>query len=365
MRVAVLALGPVDLDTGGRTYLAGILPPLASQPGLEVEVHVANGALEPPEGCRVVRHRVLPGPAGRLFTERRIAASLGRGGCDVLLAPLNYLPRGWHGPSVCVQHNVLSLPSAVGASRDVSRLRRWYRPWALARTLRRATEIAAVSEHLRRLLLADYPSFDESRIRVVPLGADAAWAQRPDRPASGRVLVVSALWDYKRVDLALEAFARLGESLPDATLRVAGPGSRSAAKALEGLAARLGVGGRVELLGHVPRADMAGLYEWADVVLHLSLVESFGLPVLEAMAAGVPVVATRTGGVAEIGGDAPVWLEESATAEETAAALARVLTDEPLRAEVARRGREQASAFTWERSASLLADTLRAARENA
>jgi glycosyltransferase involved in cell wall biosynthesis len=361
MRVAVLALGPVGLDTGGRTYLSEILPALANQPGLVLEAHLSDPGLELPAACRVVRHRVLPGPAGRILAERRVAASLARGGCDVLLAPLNYLPGGWHGPSVCVQHNVLSLPSAVGASRDVSRLRRWYRPRALARTLDRATEIVAVSEHLRRLLLADFPTVDERRIRVIPLGADSGWAQRPDRAPSGRILVVSALWDYKRVDLALEAFARLSESLPDATLRVAGPGSPAATKALEDLAARLGVAERIEFLGNVPRAGMPRLYEWADVFLHLSLIESFSLPVLEAMAAGVPVVATRAGGLAEIGGDAPVWLDEAATAEETAAALRRVLTDEPLRVEAVRHGRAQAAAFTWEHSASLLADTLRAA----
>ena len=106
---------------------------------------------------------------------------------------------------------------------------------------------------------------------------------------------------------------------------------------------------------------MPALYAWADVVLHLSRIESFGLPVLEAMAAGVPVVATRAGGVAEIGADAPIWLDPAATAEETAAAVQLALTDEGLRAESVRRGRERAAGFTWERSAGLLADTLRAA----
>jgi glycosyltransferase involved in cell wall biosynthesis len=365
MRVAVLALGPVGLDTGGRTYLAEILPPLAAQPGIELEAHVSDPGLELPAACRVIRHSILPGPVGRILAERRVARSLSRGECDVLLAPLNYLPHGWRGPSVCVQHNVLALPSVVGASRDVSRLRRLYRPRALARTLRRATQVAVVSGHLRRLLLADFPTLDERRVRVVPLGVDPDWASRPDRQASGRVLVVSALWDYKRVDLAVEAFARLRVSLPEATLRVAGPGSTSATKALEDLAARLGVAERTELLGNVPRAGMPDLYEWADVVLQLSLIESFTLPVLEAMAAGVPVVATRGGAAVEIGGDAPIWLAEAATAEETAAVLGRALSDEAVRVESIRRGRERAAPFTWERSAGLLADTLRAAAGSA
>ncbi len=358
MRVAVLALGPIGRDTGGRTYLNGILPALAAQPGLELEVHISDPDVDF-RGCRVVSHDTPRfGHAGRIAAEGRIARGLD---CDVLLGPLNYLPPRRRGPSVCVQHNLLSLPSAVGLSRDVTRLRRWYRPRALARTLEHATQVAAVSEHLRDLLLEEFPGLDARRIRVAPPGIDLGWARRPAGPAAGRVLCVSALWDYKRVDLAVEAFARLTQSLPDATLRIAGPGSDSAVTALEALATRLGVRDRVELLGAVPHQRMPAVYESSDVLLHLSLLESFGLPVLEAMSAGVPVVATRIGGVAELGGNAPVWLDAAAGSDETAEALQRALTDEGLRAEAVRRGEQRAAQYTWERSAEILADALRIA----
>lgn len=352
----MLALGPVGRDTGGRTYLAGILGPLGAQPGLEVDVHVSDAAFAVPPGCRRVRHQVVRGPVGRIAGERMVARAIE---ADVLLAPLNYLPGSWPGRSVVVQHNILSLPSGAAASADVSQLRRWYRPRALRSTLRRATEVAAVSASLRSRLLADFPDLDPERVRVVPLGVDPDWAARAGDaagPPSGRILVVAAHWDYKRLPLALEAFALAARDLPDARLRVAGPGDATAF----GLAAvRLGIRDRVELLGHVPHERLPKVYGWADALLHLSTIESFGLPVLEAAACGVPVVATRIEAVEETAGDAPFWLEPEADAGETAATLVQAVTDDAARARAVEAGRARAAPLTWDRSAELLAAALR------
>ncbi len=114
-------------------------------------------------------------------------------------------------------------------------------------------------------------------------------------------------------------------------------------------------------LGNVPYERMAELYGTASVVLHLSTIESFPLPVLEAMGAGVPIVATRIEAAVELGGDAPIWLDPSADATQIAAALVVAMTDDALRADKVRRGLERAAGFTWERSAELLAETLREA----
>jgi glycosyltransferase involved in cell wall biosynthesis len=356
MRVAVLALGPVGRDTGGRTYLAGILGPLGREKGLEVDVHVSDAAFTVPSSCRRVRHNVVRGAAGRIAGERIIARGID---ADVLLAPLNYLPESWRGASVVVQHNVLSLPSAAAASADVSRLRRWYRPRALRSTLARATEVAAVSQSLRVRLLADFPTLDPERVRVIPLGVDPEWVARAGdatEPPSGRILVVAAHWDYKRLPLALDAFALAAADLPDARLRVAGPGD---ATSLGRAAVRLGIRDRVEILGHVPHEQLPELFGWADALLHLSTIESFGLPVLEAAACGVPVVATRIDAVEETVGDGPFWLAPDAGADETAAVLVRAVTDGAARATAVAAGRARAAEFTWERSAELLAAALR------
>jgi glycosyltransferase involved in cell wall biosynthesis len=362
VRVAVLALGPVSRDTGGRSYLEGVLGPLGADPELDVAVHASDPAFAVPGTCTVVRHRVPPGTAGRLAAEARVARAASRS-ADLVLAPLNFLPPLVRGPSVVVEHNILSLPSGVGQSRDVSRLRRLYRPRALAHTLRRATAAAVVSEHLRDRLAADFAWLDPGRLHVVPLGVSeeirAVGAAREPRPGT-RILVVSALWDYKRVDLAIQALAHLAPRLPDARLEIAGPGNPRRAR-LEALANGLGIGDRVTFLGNVPTGRMPALYADADVLLHLSEIESFPLPVLEGLAAGLPVVARRLPPLLEVGQDVPLWLDATVYPAAVADALERALTDEELRADAARRGPERAAPFTWERTAGLLADVIRTA----
>src|SRR2546421_4680229 len=112
MRVAVVALGAVSRDTGGRTYLAELLGPLGDNPGLDVEVHVADPEFAVPSSCRAIRHdyAVPPERARRIAAEAWLASRLGR--ADVLLAPFNYLPATWRGPSVVVHHNTFALEAA-------------------------------------------------------------------------------------------------------------------------------------------------------------------------------------------------------------------------------------------------------------
>jgi len=92
-----------------------------------------------------------------------------------------------------------------------------------------------VSRHLRDRLLADFPSLDPARLHVVPLGVGepirAVGAAREVGPGR-RILVVSALWDYKRVDLAIQALAHLARRLPEARLDVAGPGAARSSTAI-------------------------------------------------------------------------------------------------------------------------------------
>jgi glycosyltransferase involved in cell wall biosynthesis len=288
-----------------------------------------------------------------------VARSLAGRGFDVLLAPLNFVPHLWRGRAVVVEHNLLALPSG---SPYVTRRKAWYRIRALRSSLRRSQRVVAVSDVLRDRILAELSDSDPAKFIVIPLGLPTGWSERAAAvEKQNRVLVVAALATYKRIDLAIEAFALAAESLPGAELAIAGPGREERRRRFEALAAERGISDRVRFLGNIPYERMAELYGTASVVLHLSTIESFPLPVLEAMGAGVPIVATRIDAAAEVGGEAPIWLEPSADAAETAAALVRAMTDDDVRAESVRRGRERAAEFTWERSAGLLAETLREA----
>ena len=224
-----------------------------------------------------------------------------------------------------------------------------------ARAARWATRVQADSHATRADVLA-LAGLEEAKVDVVPLGASAA----PDAPAtpeaelrarlelgSGPVLLaVAQKRPYKNLQAAVRAVASLGD---DARLVL--PGAPTPHEAgLRALAAGLGVEDRVRFLGWVEDADLEGLYRSAAAVLVLSRYEGFGLPVLEAMLRGTPVVAADAMSLPEVAGDAALLVDPGDQAA-IDAAVARVAGDPELRAELARRGRERAAQFTWERTA--------------
>jgi alpha-1,3-rhamnosyl/mannosyltransferase len=110
-------------------------------------------------------------------------------------------------------------------------------------------------------------------------------------------------------------------------------------------------GSSLRLLGVVPRRDLVALMGGASVLAYPSLMEGFGLPVLEAMACGTPVVASRIGPIVEIAGDSAVLVDPTDT-EDIAEGLRRVLEDSRLRADLAKAGLARAAQFSWERTAA-------------
>jgi glycosyltransferase involved in cell wall biosynthesis len=112
-----------------------------------------------------------------------------------------------------------------------------------------------------------------------------------------------------------------------------------------------GVADRVLLCGYLPEADKAALFTGADVFAYPSRYEGFGLPVLEAMACGTPVVTTTGGSLPEVAGDAAL-LVEPGDPDALAAALAKLAGDPSARQAAATRGLARAAAFTWDRCAA-------------
>jgi glycosyltransferase involved in cell wall biosynthesis len=163
----------------------------------------------------------------------------------------------------------------------------------------------------------------------------------------------------KNVPLAVEAFGRLGAVAHDCALVVAGGDRRGRADVLDAVQ-RARLTGRVHLLGHVDEDDLPALYSGARALLFPSLYEGFGLPALEAMACGTPVVASRTTGLAEAVGDAGLTVDPR-SADDLAEALARVLTDDALRDQLIAAGHARAAAFTWARTARCTAAVYREA----
>jgi glycosyltransferase involved in cell wall biosynthesis len=232
--------------------------------------------------------------------------------------------------------------------------------WHTRTVLRRGLELAR--RHARLIMCPSRTTMarcreagiETERLRFVPWGvrgrtvdADAATSARAryglDRPY---VLFSGTVEPRKNLRRVIEAFRSLDRS--DVDLVLAGPqGWREDIEtSLESLK------GRARRLGFVPRPDLDALYANAKAVVYPSLQEGFGLPVLEAMAQGAPVVTSAGTATEEVAGDAAV-LVDPLDVDAIAAALGRLLDDGNLAARLGAAGRERAAGFTWGRSAGL------------
>jgi glycosyltransferase involved in cell wall biosynthesis len=119
--------------------------------------------------------------------------------------------------------------------------------------------------------------------------------------------------------------------------------------------ARLGLEGRVRVLGYVPDRDLPGLYRGAAVFVYPSFYEGFGFPVLEAMTCGTPVVTYRATSLPEVAGDAAILLDPPVSPEALASAITRVTRDADLRRWLIERGQARAAGFDWRRTAAATA----------
>jgi glycosyltransferase involved in cell wall biosynthesis len=197
-------------------------------------------------------------------------------------------------------------------------------------------------------------------VRVVPILFEPPRVERR-APGAPSVLTVGRIVPHKRQDLVVRAFALYQRAhVPEATLACVGePLSDGYRDWLSGLAERAGAM-RVELPGVVPDADLRARYGSASAFVTLSEHEGFCVPLLEAFAAEVPVVARPVGGMPEVGGDAVLWAEDDDLGV-VAELIHLAVSDEELRTELISRGRARLEEFAYERTAAKLREAVDAA----
>jgi glycosyltransferase involved in cell wall biosynthesis len=291
--------------------------------------------------------------AGHLWEQAVLPLAARR--ARLILSPANLAPLAAGARNVIVIHDVAALrrPEAYGS------LYVAYQRRLLPALARRARRVVTVSQFARGEIL-ELLGPPPERVEVVPNGVDARFSPDADPgPARARhgltrpyVLTVGTRSARKNLGALGESGRRLGQRGIELVAAGSGRGYlRGGEPKLAGRDPSGADGGATRPLGYVDDDLLPGLYAGALALAVPSLHEGFGLPCLEAMACGVPVVAARRGALPETCGDAAVLVEPDP--EALAEGLLRVVEDSALRERLVTSGRERAAAFTWERTAEL------------
>ncbi len=271
--------------------------------------------------------------------------ALAGGAFDVAHSPHPLLMPVRAAAQVVTIHDLYFLSNPERTSAEI---RRDYASLAAAHA-RRADRIIVVSRfvagEVHRLL--DVP---RDRISVCMNGAPE-WTTAPARAGSdGYILFVGTLEPRKNLSGLLEAYGRLITRHANAPRLVIAGGLAAGADAAIAAAERAPLAGRVEFRGYVPPHETEALFKGAQMFVLPSFDEGFGIPALEAMAAGVPVIASNRGGLPEVVGDAGLLIDPD-DPESLTSAMLMMIGDSSLRANLAVKGLERARLFTWSQTA--------------
>ena len=296
----------------------------------------------------------------------QLPAALWRERPDLVHVPHYVVPALKPGPVVVTVHDVIQL---FYPPRSRPHLASLYLRVVLGSALRRARRVITVSRNSRRDLINLFGA-DPERLVVVPNGVDEQLGRRPPaevledvkkrhRLRPPLVLVVANDKPHKNLDVVLRSFhlARRDHGVRAQLIMVGGVDE---SHPLLRRAERLGLGEDTRGLGRIHQSDLHALYHLSAVLLHVSLYEGFGLPILEAMRAGLPVVTSNLGAMRELG-EGSARLVNPLDVAEVAGALERVLVDDLLRRRMIEGGRKRADQLTWDRTVEGTVDAYRQA----
>lgn len=309
-----------------------------------------------------VGFQVYGPPPNSLRTRFALARAVDLRGARLYHAPFNILPRGLGVPRVFTLHDIMWLHD-VGLCTDVWWRKRvtgtFYRT-LIPRAVAEARRILTVSAQSRADIEARFPevrgrvhvTYNGVDPRFCPMPPDAAWdlAARHIPRGVPFVLIVGQGAPYKNHPRAVAAFLEAFAATPDVRLVLVRRISRSTDPTLRALLAHPDLRGRVYALPHIDAPTLRALYSLAQTFLFPSLYEGFGLPALEAMACGAPVLTARDGAPGEVCGPAALTVNPLDVSS-IAAGLRRLYDDPSLRTDLRTRGLAHAATFTWERCA--------------
>jgi glycosyltransferase involved in cell wall biosynthesis len=354
-------------DFGIGTYLSYLMAGLGRRPEVELTAISHPGHEERIYELAPNARVITVSARGYGVSEHfQLPAVLWRERPDLVHVPHYVVPVLRPGPVVVTVHDVIQL---FYPPRSRPQLASLYLRVVLRSALRRARRVITVSRNSRRDLINLFGA-DPERLVVVPNGVDERLGRRPHgeflddvkerlglRPPL--VLVVANDKPHKNLEIVLRSFylARRDRGVRAQLVMVGGVDE---SHPLLRRAERLGLGENVRGLGRIHQSDLHALYHLSAVLLHVALYEGFGLPILEAMRAGLPVVTSNIGAMRELG-EGSARLVNPLDVAEVAAALEKVLVDDLLRRRMVEGGRKRADELTWDRTVEGTVDAYRQA----
>jgi len=354
-RIRLLIDGLHSKSGGGVTYLRNMLPLLADDEGIDLHLCIQDDQrhLLPANAEKITLH-VLPFHFSfwRLhfweqFSLPRLARRIG---ANVTFSPANYGPFFAPNPIILIGNAI----SVALVERRPTKLIYWAAVYlGTVLSLIRCRRVLAVSDYARRSVADTLPRRFRRETTVVHHGVDPLF--RPpaaDRERENFLLAVSDVYVQKNLGNLLLAIARLRPYHPDVSLKIAGRFiDKDYLASLRQIMDAHGLAPHVEFLGHVEPQGLVELYQRCRIFVFPSLVETFGIPLIEAMACGAPIASSNTAAMPEVLGDAGLYFDPT-DVDGIAVAINRLIRDPALRREFSDRARTRAAGFSWETAAA-------------
>jgi glycosyltransferase involved in cell wall biosynthesis len=362
MRIAFSARGLSVPSGGARQFIQSLVPALAETRGDDQLFFFYNR--EQFRGLAADCTEVVIEGRNKLWWDLLLLPRMLRKlKIDAAIFPKNVVPL-WTGcANYVVIHDLAYFLPELNAYRRLDTL---YMRTLLPRSVRKAAGVFAVSENTKRDVV-HHTGCDPAKITVTYEAADPIYRRIDDPDVLRRVkakydlptaflLYTGSLSPRKNLVRLLQAFARTGDAIPH-KLVLTGSKSWSDRSVYEMMDA-LRLRDRVRQIGYVEEQDMPVLYTLADAYVYPSLYEGFGLPVLEAMRCGCPVVASNASSVPEVAGDAAI-LVDPYDVDAMTAAIHTVLTDRQVRERLVASGLRRADLFSWRCCAETMLNVIR------
>ena len=307
-------------------------------------------------------------PRRLLWLQVGLPRVLRRIGADVLFAASDVTTLRPPCPMVVMVHNFNPFSPSRGQVWSRSQLARiTLHRWLIRRSAQKATRVVFVSRWSSQEITPQLgiPA-DRTTVIYHGVGQDfspSAEGSPLSQDSPRFILAVSEVLEHKNLHRMVDAYCDLTQMLIyDLRLVIAGSiGSQSLKSSLEQTLAKHGLLDRATFTGFVSKEELANLYRQAELLIFPSLVETFGLPLIEAMASGLPVVTSNATAMPEICQEAALYFDPQCVAEMTQA-MFRVLNDSAVRDDLVNKGLKRAAGFSWESTAKSLLSSLEMAQ---